>query len=74
MTEQLLELREGEQEELIAWWLQMIQNPQSKFEAGGDHKWSAMDVANEIRSGSELGRSQLKALLIMRGDTRVKLE
>ena len=56
----------AKQEELVSQYLAQIEHPDLPFMTDGKRDFSAQDIADEIRRGTEFGREQLLVLLVQR--------
>lgn len=54
-----------EQEELIAWWLRDMKEPEMPFCTDGERQFFALDIARAIREGTKEEREWLRTLLEM---------
>ena len=54
----------AKQEQLISEYLAQMEDPNVPFMTSGGREFSAQDIANEIRRGTEFGREQFMVLLV----------
>ena len=74
MAKETFDLNEQEQEALVQWWLNVCERPEVPFCTDGERELSAIEIANEIRAGTEEGKGHMRALLLLRDSDKMDLD